>query len=153
VVYDDAKAIDNGHIGPFAVHNRSVYFILQRHEQPNFRTRLNVIELRRMTAHCKDGSAVPTPVTASRLYILYYTLSIVIIIIISSSSSSRCCCCCCCCCISVWNEDDWTKHRSLPPVATSNYSSVLTSSLTSSARCTRPTGRRTRRWTTCFSSG
>jgi len=74
VVYDDAKAIDNGLIGPFAVHNDSVYFILQRYEQPDFRTRLNVIELRRMTMRCKDGSVVPPPVTASKYKPDVYTV-------------------------------------------------------------------------------
>ena len=39
MLYDDAKAVDNGLIGPFATHNSSVYFILQRLEQPDFRTR------------------------------------------------------------------------------------------------------------------
>jgi len=64
-VFDDAKAVDNGLIGPFAVHNFTIYFILQRLEQPDFRTRLNIIELRRMRTSCKDGSPVHTPVTAS----------------------------------------------------------------------------------------
>ena len=57
--------MDNGLVGPFAVHNFSVYFILQRLEQPDFRTRLNVIELRRMKNSCKDGSPVQMPVSAS----------------------------------------------------------------------------------------
>ena len=64
-MYDDAKAVDNGFIGPFAVHDSVVYFVLQRLEQPDFRTRLNVIELRRMRTSCNDGSPVQTPVTAS----------------------------------------------------------------------------------------
>ena len=63
--YDDAKAVDHGLIGPFAVYNLTVYFILQRLEQPDFRTRLNVIELRRMRTSCNDGSKVKLPVTAS----------------------------------------------------------------------------------------
>ena len=68
MVYDDAKAVDNGRIGPFAVHNSTVYFILQRLEQPDFRTKLNIIELRRMRASCRDGSTVEVPVTASSSY-------------------------------------------------------------------------------------
>jgi len=39
--------------------------MLQRLEQPDFRTRLNVIELRRMRNSCRDGSPVQIPVTAS----------------------------------------------------------------------------------------
>jgi len=82
-VYDDAKAVDNGLIGPFALHNLTVYFILQRLEQPDFRTRLNVIELRRMRANCKDGSPVQTPVTASSSYFELLECSDVIADVIS----------------------------------------------------------------------
>ena len=65
IVYDDAKAVDSGSIGPFAAHNFTVYFVLQRLEQLDFRTRLNIVELRRMKSTCGDGSPVQIPVTAS----------------------------------------------------------------------------------------
>jgi len=65
IVYDDAKAVDSGSIGPFAAHNCTIYFVLQRLEQLDFRTRLNIVELRRMKSTCGDGSPVQIPVTAS----------------------------------------------------------------------------------------
>lgn len=64
-LYYEAKTIEHAKVGPFAYFNSTVFFLLQRFEKPDYRTRLNVIELRRMLTVCADGTRLQYPVTAT----------------------------------------------------------------------------------------
>lgn len=64
-LYYDAKSLEHAKVGPFAYYNSTIYFLLQRFEKPDYRTKLNLIELRRLLNVCVDGTRLHYPVTAT----------------------------------------------------------------------------------------
>jgi len=65
VLFYNAKIVDNARVGPFAYYDSRLFFILQRFERPDYRTKMNVIELRQMSTSCADGTVLDAPVTAT----------------------------------------------------------------------------------------